>query len=609
MMAGFVAVCIAIVLTGKAVADRLFAREDADAGTAERIAAAGVIGAALWLAVLWALAIAHQLNRRNLIAAVIAFAIAALFSVRGVQPRRISRWTAAALLPVALWTIFILWRSAVLPPQNHDAMTYHLPKAVLMLQAGGFERFASPDMRIVTFPADYELLLSSVLILEGSDQLTEWIGTAFYLLFLACVAMVAERWWGGGPHVAACVLVAAGMPLLLLHSGADKNDVMTAVFACGAVFWAARWCVARGAAALILATLCGAMTVGTKLTAGGIAPALAPFVIVAIVRRRPSPRHIALTAAFCTVAFLLLGGWVFVSNATAPVPLRYEGEGLVGGVPVLPFANWDFLWRIPYALIRVSLGFHAAVPWPRYNVFNSNFGVPFVLAALFLPIAIWRYRRDGDAGLRQERLIATAAAMLSLAIFYPFVPRHTFAGSARYSIVIVPFVLAWSIAAPLRTLSSRLQAWIMAALVVVFGLVVVDVVRYDTFVPPAYLRWAMTHPGTRRPSRYLLRAATYADAVAGPHDTIAFLGGADGWIYPLYGSEFTRQVRHLPYGASLRDVPADAAWLVIDRQPVLGHLPAPADVRLMNEALATGRFRRVYYDRFQNQVVLQRTMP
>src|ERR1043166_545826 len=216
-MAGFFAACIAIYLTGTGVARRLFARDDRDAGPAERTAAASVIGIALGLAVLWCLALAHQLNRRNLVAALLAFAVAALVSIRGLQPRRISRRTAAALVPGALWTIFILWRSTVVPPQNHDAMTYHLPKAILMLQAQGFERFASPDMRLVTFPSNYELLLSSLLILERGDQLTEWIGTAFYLLFLACAAMIAERWWGRGPHVMACVLAVGGMHILLPH--------------------------------------------------------------------------------------------------------------------------------------------------------------------------------------------------------------------------------------------------------------------------------------------------------------------------------------------------------------------------------------------------------
>lgn len=352
------------------------------------------------------------------------------------------------------------------------------------------------------------------------------------------------------------------------------------------------------------------MAIGTKLTAGGIAPALAPFLIVAMVRRRPSLRHVALTAAFCAVAFLLLGGWVFVSNATAPAPIRYEGEDLVGGVPVLPFTNWPFLWEIPYALVRVSLGFHGPVFWPRYNVFNSNFGIPVALSIILLPIAMWGYRREGDPALRNERLIGTAAAILSVLLLYPFMPRSIFAAAPRYSIAVVPFVVGWSIAAPLRNRSSRLLSLVMAALIVMFGVAVVNVVRYDTFVPPSYLRWAMAHSGTRRPSRYVIRAATYADAVAGPNDTIAFLGGADGWLYPLYGRQFTRRVRHLRYGAGLQDVPPDAAWLAIDHEPpTLGAPPSASDLALMNEAQASGRFRLVYYDRFHNQAVLRRIAP
>src|ERR1044072_1213022 len=101
-MAGFFAACIAIYFTGTGIARRLLARDDRDAGPAERIAAASVIGIALWLAVLWCLALAHQLNRRNLIAVLLAFGVTALTSIRSLRLRRLSRWTAAALVPVAL---------------------------------------------------------------------------------------------------------------------------------------------------------------------------------------------------------------------------------------------------------------------------------------------------------------------------------------------------------------------------------------------------------------------------------------------------------------------------------------------------------------------------
>ena len=603
-MIGFFAVCLAIYLTGQAVARRLFADDGSKRDGAERVVASAIIGIASWLAVLWLLAISHQLTRRNLIAAVVPFAVVALWELHRVRLPRVSRWTAAAALPIALWVVFILWRSTVVPPQNHDAMTYHLPKAILMLQAQGFERFASHDSRLVAFPCNYELLVTSVLVLHGSDQLTEWVGTAFYLLFLGCTAMVAERWWGRGPHVAAGVLAAAGMPLLLLHSGADKNDVMVGALACAAVFWTARWCTERSASALVLATLSGILTVGTKLTAVGIGPALAPFVIAAIVRRPPRMRHAAAAAAFAAVAFLLLGGWVFVSNATAPATAG-TGNDVTGGVVELA---WENLWILPRSLVTASLGLGAVVPWPKHDLINSHFGLLFGLSALFLPVALWRYRGEADAALRRERLVATAASALSVAIVLPFVPHMSFAATARYAVMLVPYVLGWSVPRLLRDVTPRIARGAFAGLLVIFALEAVDIGMHDTFVSPAYLRWAAAHPGARRPSQAVPRAATVADELAGPNDTVAFHSGLDGWLYPLYGRGFTRRVRHLSTGAGIEDVPRDAQWLVIDRAPSPWHPLSEEDVRLMNAALASGQFRRVYYDRLRNQAVLRRNV-
>src|SRR5207248_4740499 len=76
-------------------------------------------------------------------------------------------------IPVVLWTLSALWKGFVLPPQTHDALAYHLPKAAMIAQAHGFEHFAAPDPRIASLPANYELLLADVLVMSGSDTCTE----------------------------------------------------------------------------------------------------------------------------------------------------------------------------------------------------------------------------------------------------------------------------------------------------------------------------------------------------------------------------------------------------------------------------------------------------
>jgi hypothetical protein len=316
---------------------------------------------------------------------------------------------------------------------------------------------------------------------------------------------------------------------------------MTAVFVCGTIFWSARWCTEGGIAPLVLAIVCGALAVGTKLTAAGIAPALAPFLLAAVIRRRPSIRGAAATLALAAAAFLLLGGWVFIVNAAAPEAIIVDGHPALAGVPAFrPKGGWSNLLYVPLAILSVSAGFTAGTPWPKHNVINSHFGLLFAAAALFLPFALWRYRGDP---LRRERLIALIASSAAFLIALPFVPPVSFASTARYLVFVVPFVLACSIAPLVRELRPRAQRLAVIALVGVFCLEAIDIAMHDSFVPPEYIRWVIEHPGSRRPSIPTLRAAVYADEVAGPADTIAFYGAADGWVYPVFGRDFRRTVQ------------------------------------------------------------------
>ena len=71
-----------------------------------------------------------------------------------------------------------------MPVYNHDALAYHLPKAVLLMRAHGFGVFAIPEARVATWPCNYELLLSDTMILSGEDHFTAAIATVAYLAIL-----------------------------------------------------------------------------------------------------------------------------------------------------------------------------------------------------------------------------------------------------------------------------------------------------------------------------------------------------------------------------------------------------------------------------------------
>ncbi|PYQ48540.1 MAG: hypothetical protein DMF59_15775 [Acidobacteria bacterium] len=238
--------------------------KDFDARPLERITAVAVVGFMLWIGVNWVLALTHTLTRTMLSIAIVAFIAVSLFALRRLRLPKIDTFTLVMLVPIALWIAYILWRGVILPPDNHDALAYHLPKAAFIAQTHGYGYFVTGDPRVTVLPANYELLLSDVMILTGTDHITEWLNTLFYVLFLIATGAAIERWFGPGPQVAASVIATAATPVLLLHSGADKNDLMTCFFAVAALLFGARWVVqgnetaCRGSARRADPIFCGA---------------------------------------------------------------------------------------------------------------------------------------------------------------------------------------------------------------------------------------------------------------------------------------------------------------------------------------------------------------
>ena len=615
-MIGFVLTAAAVFACGLG----LVRRWRDDAGPAERALAAAVVGLAVWIAANWLLAVAHLFTKPALIAVAIAMVVGAVgdprfairdsrFAIRG--PRVL------LLIPIVLWTLFALWKGFVLPPQTHDALAYHLPKAAMIAQAHGFEHFAAPDPRITSLPANYELLLADVLVMSGSDTCTEWLGTLAFLLFLTAVAAMAERWWPAHPHRAATVLAAAGAPLLLLHSTADKNDILLCALCVAAILWVAR----GGRVPMLLAVVSLAMAGGTKPTAAAVLIAVAPVLLL-----RWRTLRLGELAAASILAFLLLGGIAYidifgVSHGSAHGPSGLESSEKYG--------DWANLWRVPALALMVPFEPKPNavwVPWrgeywywPHYEIFFSHYGA---LISILVPFAIVCALRRNEPN--RERTIATTVTLAAAALILPLQmrPLGMFAAMPRYIAFVLPVIVCWGVPPMIELLRARapiLAQTFVAAILVFFAVSAIDVGVNDRMAPLRFVRWAAQHPGDRHIWFMPNRGASVADRYAGPHDTIAIDGGFDTWSYPAYGPHITRRVVFI-HG----DVPPDAQWVVIDHaysrvwmNPNLTDMgkfwnfvgrgkPRPEDVRLLLQLEHDPRFVEVFYDPRINQAVFER---
>jgi hypothetical protein len=609
---GFAVLTAAILATGIGVARVLYANYETERPSALELTVAGaVLGVGLWVAVSWVLVLTHTLTRPALLIASALFLAAAIaLALRGTRPaidRRALTPILLILLPVLLWTAFIFWRGAMLPPVNHDALSYHLPKSVLFVRAHGFPSFASYDHRFPSFPANYEVAVADLLILLQSDRITEWIGTTFYLLFLLATALLAQRWWwgnglGNGLHVPAAVVAVASAPVALLHSGTDKNDLMTQFFVVTALIWGARWAVRGGVVPMLLLGTSVGVAIGTKTNAGAVVIGLAPFVLARILRKGVRLRPALATVAFAILAFALCGGAVFVYavNRGALMGVQIGQQHI--GKPLYSYRMWNQLWEVPLGML--VNGIRQA---GRDVTFSADFGpLPSVLAVL-LPFAVWRYRREGEPSLRSERMVATVAALIAFVVILP--TNIAPPAMPRYALFLLPLIVVWTIAPAVRELlaSVRLRRYGLAAIaVLMLGFVqqAADATMNDASAPLAYVRWCVAHPGTRRPPHLHERASIVVDGLAGPDDTVALYGDTSTWIYPMYGAHLTRPVLLLPEDATPAAIPPAARWVAIERWWNAGYGGLPP---LYTALLRDPHFQLVFENERFSQAVFRRT--
>jgi hypothetical protein len=624
---------------------------------------------ATWVAIAWTLALAGLLTAGALLAGSgVALVAGGYLLVRsGALTRRKTSFHLRngvlglfALLPVALWLAFVVWRGTVLPVYNHDALAYHFPKAVLLAQNRGFHVFRVSEPRISSWPCDYELLLATVFLLTGSDALTATLSNLAFVGLLLVSARLAAVWWGGGLHVALTAVLTASVPLVILHSGLHKNDLLFAFFAVCACSAAGRWYARGCVASLAVCTVATELAIGTKLTGGFLVVGVAVAVALGARRARTwiRPRLVLAYVGSALALALLLGAWTYLANLAVfhslALPPEMYGDGR-------HYGDWSNLWRFTYLLLAVPFSSspdsvwnpwaHQTWWWPTNDVWASHYGRAFtVLAVLVVPCVLLtrlahRIPRLAagleasflDRHLSTERTVTSWIVLLTYALTVPvhFVPIGIFSGVDRYVVYVIPVVLAWTV--PPITLAlehalRRPRERLGADTVLVLGSAVLaaqsmwDFGVNDSYAPRSYVRYEVQHPEDRRPFVRRNRAASVFDRLAPPDATCAIDVGFETWVYPAYGAAWTRKVIYLSRTPADAPVPIadDVDWVIVDRSYNIffGHpaftdtsqafrylgrgAPTASDRKVAVQLAADARFDLVYADPSQNQSLFRR---
>lgn len=647
-----------VAIAGAGFSEALWRRLEPAPPPLLRLTSGAVLTFLVAVGIGWGLALTSLLTRTGLLASAALVGLVGLHllrpSLRSIVTGSLTGRTREALpsllllFPVGAWFAFALWKGAVLPVVNDDALIYHMPKATFLMKWHGFRSVAASDDRIAFYPWNFELLLSEGMLLGGGDRLVEWLTTITWGLFVVAGAALVVELWGRGRHVVGVALVCAGAPIGLLLSASVKNDLLAGFLGVAALLFLVRFSKSPGLLPWGLCLAALALGIGTKFPFGTVACGIGivgGYVAARAVRNgeiRPG-RLLGFSGGFAVLATLLLGGVPYLANLRASG--RLLGPNPTGSLPSLVGVERlrpEYLWEFPLLLLTVPFSpdpLRVPVPWNgerwfwmRHYSGQSHFGVVFTLLVVLAPLVWWQRRRvDGAATPGLGPLLAAAAIGSALPAFLPQGQAGLFSFVPRYILFVVPVVAA-AVVSPLFDLLEsrsglRAVAASMGALVLAFCLNAVEAAVYDSFAPISYVRSHLQDPSSRRTFIFPFRAALVFDALAGPRDAVAIDAGHDTWLYPVFGREFEREVVFLPPGGKVVMIPERASWVVIDRASTMlrgapglvhyGHaldyfwkgLPTDDELRVLRAVSRDPEFRLVFHDAGHNQAVFARRGP
>jgi multisubunit Na+/H+ antiporter MnhB subunit len=576
------------------VATVLALRQPVPLTDCERASWLGILGLALWLAQGWLLAAIGWFRPGALLSASVLLLALVMGTTWSAVPRRSGRWVLASLRSsvsltvvfalglVVLWLVYSGAALAVIPVSDHDALSYHFPKAAWLATTGKFGLYASQDLRVTYFPGNDEMLVATLLTFLHSDTSTGWITSAALLLYLSTSFVLFRRTWKDPVTAALALPMLLASPVLLLHTTAHKNDILMSALALNALVWLGRWAVRGESGAGILGVVSVALGLGTKFHGLFLVP-VSGFLLWRAWRAgvwRPRAQAVLLQCGFVTAAFVLLGGVQYIANVlstgkvmgieqiSTPNAMNTVAYPAYGQVP-------RFIWMFLAAPVLTS-GQFFRVPWngeawfwPAYELYFSHYGLHVSLLILLLPFAIWWSRARLAPEVRPEVTAISIATLLlvTLNLLMGLRPYGSFAFIPRFLLFALPVLLLWTWCPLTRYLGMRRwSSWIPLAASLAIPIVYMGItVQKDGFTPYRYVERLWLHPEQRRAIYHTdWRAEQVVDRAARPNATIATDSGYDGWTYPLFGARLSRHVEVIPDGDGPYVPGPEVEWVAID---------------------------------------------
>jgi hypothetical protein len=219
------------------------------------------------------------------------------------------------LLCVVVVAIYLFGAFLILnvPPNNSDAMSYHLARVGYWQQNASLSPWPTHDLRRTTFPPNAEIsILWSVTFLKDARfaGLVQW--TAALIAGLAIFGL-ARQFGYSLVQSGFAVLIWASFPEILLQSTSTQNDLVVSAFFISSIYFLYVGVQSKQNTLLLLSGAALGLALGTKSTVLFMLPGLG-ITLLLFIATRSILGHIRLWLFASLVGFLLFGSFIFFSN-------------------------------------------------------------------------------------------------------------------------------------------------------------------------------------------------------------------------------------------------------------------------------------------------------
>ncbi len=487
--------------------------------------------------------------------------------------------------------LLMLGQGLLYPPNNWDAMTYHMARISSWVSHGTVAHYPTHITRQLYQPPFAEYVIMHFGLLTGTDLFANLVQYIFYLLTLVSILLLLDDLGLGRPYYIIAIVLAVTIPEVVLQATSTQNDIVTAFFVVTAFMLVIKSMEQPSAINFMLIGLATGLGILTKGTAYiYLAPILLLLGIVVAAKLLKHRQYQPIGLAG------LAGGLALLLNA-GHFGRNYQLAHNILGVDAAEsaaYSNQKMNARLLVSSLIKNAGLHMAVMYAKpvaataqkaIVALHRKAGIDINDPANnyhHLPFTIGGFITDEEGSANPFHLILIVVS-ISVAVVGSFKNRSNWIATALTTVFMVQlvlfcFYLKWQpwhsrlhvplflIAVPLIcyafSMAPRLRRgfyWLSPVLLVYALLVILHTERRpytaDLFLP-RYQKYYLGNNGIYHEYNAIVQNIRKAH-----YKNIGLILGEDSWQYPLFTNSFSQPLNpiHINVSNYSKAAPADTA--------------------------------------------------